>query len=166
MELIPHANAESAMIENILNWLPSLAQNELLIAGIVLAVTTAVIALWLPGLLLPIAASSGAMMNVWTATGVVSLGALAGSMIIFATTRRFAAGRAPARVKAFLAAIEARLHRRGAWVVFGLRLAGTPHFLVSAASALTPMPARSFALATLAGMAPAILLASLAGSAI
>ncbi|HXG80212.1 MAG TPA: VTT domain-containing protein [Sphingomicrobium sp.] len=144
----------------------ALAENELLLAAIVLAVTTAVIALWLPGLLLPIAASSGAVMNVWIAAGVVSLGALAGSMIIFATTRRFAKGHVPERIAAFLQRFEARFHASGAWVVFGLRLAGTPHFLVSAASALSPMPARSFALATAAGMAPAILLATIVGSAI
>lgn len=154
------------MIEALFAWLPTLADNELLLAGIVFAATTTIIALWVPGLLLPIAATSGAVMDAWIATGVVSLGALAGSMIIFATTRRFASGRARARIESFAEAFEARFHSGGAWVVFGLRLAGTPHFLVSAGSALTPMPARSFAIATLAGMAPAILLASLAGSAI
>jgi len=146
--------------------LTGLAENEVLVASIVFAATTTLIALWMPGVLLPIAASSGAVMNAWMAAGVVSLGALAGSMIIFTTTRRFASGRVPPKIAGFLEAFEARFHSGGAWVVFGLRLAGTPHFLVSAASALTPMPARNFALATLAGMAPAILLASLAGSAI
>ena len=154
------------MVENIVGWLPTLAENELLLAAMILVVTTTVVALWLPGLVLPIAASSGALMNAWTATGAVSLGALVGSMIIFATTRRFARDRVPAKVASFVTAFEARFHASGAWLVFGLRLAGTPHFLVSAASALTPMPARNFALATLAGMLPAILLASLAGSAI
>lgn len=154
------------MIEALFAWLPSLAENELLLAGIVFAATATIIALWVPGLLLPIAATSGAVMDAWIATGVVSLGALAGSMVIFATTRRFASGRVPARVESFLEEFEGRFHSGGAWVVFGLRLVGTPHFLVSAGSALTPMPARSFAAATLAGMAPAILLASLAGSAI
>ena|SRR5688572_25507360 len=154
------------MIEALLAWLPSLAENELLLAGIVFAATTMIIALWVPGLLLPIAASSGAVLDAWTATGVVTLGALAGSMIIFFTTRRFASGRVPARVAAFMEAFETRFRASGAWAVVGLRLIGTPHFLVSSASALTPMPARSFAIATLAGMAPAILLASLAGSAI
>lgn len=149
-----------------MDWLLLLADNELLLAAIILAVTTAVVALWLPGLLLPIAASSGAVMDVWTAAGVVSMGALAGSLIIFATTRRFARDRVPAKVASFVTAFETRFHAGGAWVVFGLRLVGTPHFLVSAASALTPMPARNFALATLAGMMPAILLASLAGSAL
>ena len=154
------------MIEALFAWLPALAENELLLAGILFAMTTTIIALWVPGLLLPIAASSGAMLDAWTAAGAVTLGAVAGSMIIFVTTRRFASGRVPARVAAAVESFEARFHASGAWAVFGLRLVGTPHFLVSAASALTPMRARSFAVATLAGMAPAILLASLAGSAI
>ena len=154
------------MIEGLFSALPALADNQLLLAGIVFAATMTVIALWVPGMLLPIAATSGAVMDAWSATGAVSLGALAGSMIIFITTRRFASGRVPARVQAFAEAFEARFHAGGAWVVFGLRLAGTPHFLVSAGSALTPMPAQSFAAGTLAGMVPAILLASMAGSAL
>ena len=105
-------------------------------------------------------------MNVWTATGVVSLGALVGSMVIFLTTRRLARDRVPARIAAFLESFEAGLSARGAWLVFGLRLMGAPHFLVSTASALTPIRASSFALATLAGLTPAILMAALAGSAL
>lgn len=154
------------MIDGLFGALQALGEHELLLAAIIFVATAAMIALWVPGVLIPIAASSGAMMDAWTATGAVSLGALAGSMVIFASTRRLASGRIPAKLAAFLTTFEARLHSKGAWVVFGLRLAGTPHFLVSAASALSPMPARSFALATFAGMAPAILLASIAGSAI
>lgn len=154
------------MIESIFDALQALGEQELLLAVIIFAATAAMIALWVPGILLPMAASSGAMLDAWIATGAVSLGALAGSMVIFASTRRLASGRVPGKLGAFLTTFEARLHSRGAWLVFGLRLAGTPHFLVSAASALSPMPARNFAIATLAGMAPAILLASIAGSAI
>lgn len=141
-------------------------ENELLVAGLVFAATTMAIALWVPGVLLPIAASSGALMNAWAAAGVVSFGALAGSLIIFATTRRLAEDRVPARIASFVARFETRFRDRGAWMVLGLRLIGAPHFLVSSASALTPIRASSFAIATLAGIAPAILMAALAGSAI
>ena len=154
------------MVDMLPDWLPMLAENRLLVAAVVFAATATVIALWVPGLLLPIAASSGALMNVWTATGVVSLGALAGSMVIFLTTRRLARDRVPARIAGFLERFEAKFRSRGAWVVFGLRLAGAPHFLVSAGSALMPMRASSFALATLAGMLPIIMMAAAAGSAI
>ena len=154
------------MLDLLPDWLPMLAENRLLVAGAVFAATAMVIALWIPGALLPIAASSGALMNVWTATGVVALGALAGSMVIFFTTRRFAHDRVPVRIAQFLEAFEARFRSRGAWLVFGLRLAGTPHFLVSAGSAMMPIRASSFALATVAGMTPTILMAAVAGSTI
>ena len=154
------------MLDILPDWLPMLAENQLLVAGAIFAITATVIALWVPGMLMPIAASSGALMNAWTATGVVSLGALAGSMIIFLTTRRFAQGRVPAKIAGFVEAFEARFRSRGAWLVFGLRLVGTPHFLVSAASALVPIRTSSFALATLAGLLPTVLMAALAGSAI
>jgi len=149
-----------------IEWLTTLAENEVLVAGIVFAATAMLIALWMPGVLLPIAASSGAVMNAWIAAGVVSLGALVGSLVIFATTRRIAKDRVPARIAAYLERFESRLQSRGAWMVLGLRLVGTPHFLVSSASALTPMRASSFSLATLAGTMPAILMAALAGSAV
>lgn len=153
------------MIDLSFDWMPLLVENELLIAGLLFAGTAMLVALWMPGVLLPIAASSGALLNVWAGTAVVALGALAGSMVIFVTTRRLASDRVPARIAAFVTRFEASFHRQGAWMVFGLRLTGAPHFLVSSASALTPMRASSFALATLAGLAPAILIAALAGSA-
>ena len=143
-----------------------LADNQLLVAGAIFAATATIIALCVPGLLLPIAASSGALMNAWTATGVVSLGALTGSMMIFLTARHVAHDRIPARIAGYLEAFEAKFRARGAWLVFGLRLVGTPHFLVSGASALVPIRASSFALATLAGLLPTIMMAALAGSAI
>jgi uncharacterized membrane protein YdjX (TVP38/TMEM64 family) len=152
-------------METFFSELIAMGENEFLLAAIVFAATAAMIALWVPGVLLPIAASSGAVLDTWVATGAVSLGALAGSMIIFGTTRRLAAGHAPTRMIPFMERFEAALQARGAWLVLGLRLVGTPHFLVSSASALSPMRARDFAVATLAGMAPAILLASIAGSA-
>ncbi|HVF37044.1 MAG TPA: VTT domain-containing protein [Sphingomicrobium sp.] len=154
------------MIEILPDWLPMLADNELLVAAVVFAVTTALIALWIPGVLLPIAASASALLNFWAATVIVTLGALVGSMIIFVVTRRLAHDRVPAKISEFVEACEKRFRARGAWLVLGLRLIGTPHFLVSAGSALMPVRASSFALATLAGMAPAILMAALAGSAI
>jgi len=154
------------MLDQLLAGLPTLLENEALIAAALFAGTMIVVALWLPGVLLPLAASSGALLDVWSATAAVAFGALAGSMIIFATTRRFATGRVPRATEIFLTRFEARFKSHGAWFVLALRLIGTPHFLVSAASALMPIKASSFALATLAGLIPAILLAATAGSAI
>ena len=154
------------MLDQLPDWIPALLDNDALIAAALFAGTALMVALWVPGVLLPIAASSAALLDVWSATAAVAFGALAGSMIIFATTRRFAKGRVPRRIEAFLARFEASFTSRGAWFVLGLRLIGTPHFLVSASSALTPIKASSFAVATLIGLVPAILLAAIAGSAI
>jgi uncharacterized membrane protein YdjX (TVP38/TMEM64 family) len=143
-----------------------LAEDKLLVAGIIFMGTTVLIALWVPGMLIPIAASSGALLNVWFATLAVASGALLGSMIIFAVTRRLAHDRVPHRITAFLDRFESRFRSRGAWFVLGLRLVGAPHCLVSAGSALMPIRATSFALATLVGLLPTILMAAVAGSAI
>jgi uncharacterized membrane protein YdjX (TVP38/TMEM64 family) len=116
---------------DLLNWVPVLMENELLIGVAFFAATTLFIALWVPGVVLPLAASLGALLNVWIAAAVVTFGALLGSMIIFATTRHFAGGRIPPRIIGFIERFEARFQSRGAWLVLGLRLVGAPHFLVS-----------------------------------
>ncbi len=150
----------------LLNWAPTLLQNDVLVGLLLFAGTAIVISLWIPGMLVPIAASSGALINTWPATAVVVLGALVGSMVIFATTRRFSPGHVPARFAAFLAKFESRFKSHGAWMVLGLRLAGAPHFLVSASSGVMPIRASAFALATLLGMFPAVLIGASAGAAL
>ena len=149
-----------------LSWAPALVENDLLIALAFFTATTLVIALWVPGVLLPIAASLGALLDAWQAAAVVSFGALFGSMIIFATTKRFAVGRGPPALASFVSRFEARFKSRGAWLVFGLRLVGTPHFLVSSGSALMRIKTVPFAVATLLGLFPTIILAAIAGSSI
>lgn len=139
-------------------------ENDVLIGLFFFAGTAIVISLWIPGFLLPIAASSGAVLDAWLGSTAVACGALAGSMAIFATTRQVGQDRLPARLLDFLHRFEHRFRSHGAWCVLLLRLIGAPHFLVSAGSALMPIRARYFALATLAGMVPAILLAASAGS--
>ncbi|MGI8931922.1 MAG: VTT domain-containing protein [Sphingomicrobium sp.] len=154
------------MVDDPLSWLTVAFESEVLIAGVIFAGTAIIIALWVPGVLLPIAASSGALLDTWSATAAVTFGALAGSLIIFTTTRHFAQGRVPPRIARFLHRFEAGFKARGAWLVLGLRLIGAPHFLVSAGSAVMPVKTSAFALATLLGLLPAILLAAMAGSAL
>lgn len=154
------------MGSDLLSWVPALLENQLLIGVAFFAATTLFIALWVPGVLLPLAASLGALLDAWVAGAVVTFGALLGSMIIFATTRHFADGRIPPRIGSFLVRFEGRFKSRGAWFVLGLRLVGAPHFLVSSGSALTRIHPLSFALATLLGLFPTIILAAIAGSSI
>lgn len=152
------------MINDFLIWAPKLLENDVLIGLFFFAGTAIVISLWIPGFLLPIAASSGALLDAWSGSAAVACGALAGSMAIFATARHLSRDRLPARLVDFLHRFEHRFRSQRAWYVLLLRLIGAPHFLVSAGSALMPIRARYFALATLVGMIPAILLAAFVGS--
>ena len=154
------------MFDDLLLWLPTLFENDVLLGLAFFAGTAVLIALWVPGFLLPIAASSGALLDAWWGTAAVACGALAGSMAIFATARHFGTERIPVPVADFLKRFEPRFRAHGAWCVLVLRLVGAPHFLISAGSALMPIRASRFAGATLAGMIPAILLAAVAGSAV
>ncbi|RIX27134.1 TVP38/TMEM64 family protein [Sphingomonas edaphi] len=139
-------------------------ENDVLVGLFFFAGTAIVISLWIPGFLLPIAASSGAVLDAWAGSTAVACGALVGSMAIFATSRRIGRDRLPSKLVDFIHRFEHQFRSHGAWCVFLLRLIGAPHFLVSAGSALMLIRARYFALATLAGMVPGILLAATAGS--
>lgn len=140
-------------------------ENELAVAGLFFLGTTALVALCVPGVLIPIAVSSGSLLG-WAALPVVALGALAGSQLLFLAVRHLLAARARARLGARLDGFERRFARYGLWYVVALRLCGAPHFAVTAASALLPLRPTAFAVATLAGFVPVIAMAAAAGSAL
>lgn len=139
--------------------------SELAAAGLVFAGTTLLVALCVPGVLVPVAVSSGALLGGW-AVVPVALGALAGSQLLFLAVRHGTAGRVRGRLGRRLERFEERFARYGLWYVVGLRLIGAPHFLVTAGSALLPVSATAFAAATLGGFGPVIAMATAAGSAI
>jgi uncharacterized membrane protein YdjX (TVP38/TMEM64 family) len=144
----------------------ALFDSELLVAAIFFLATAILIAFCVPGVLLPIAIGSGAVLGPWGASAAVLLGAAAGSQLLFLAARHFAGERVQARLGPRLHAFQDRFAARGIWYVIGLRVIGTPHFLVTAASALTPMRSSKFAAATLLGFLPAVTLAAATGSAI
>lgn len=139
-------------------------ESDLIVAALVFLGTTLLVLLCVPGMIVPMAVSSGSLIGGW-AVPVVALGALAGSQLLFVGIRRADAGRLRAKVGCRLGGFEQRFARYGLWYVVALRLGGAPHFLVTAASALLPLRAGSFAVATLAGFLPIIALAAAAGSA-
>jgi uncharacterized membrane protein YdjX (TVP38/TMEM64 family) len=139
-------------------------ESDLIVAALVFLGTTMLVLLCIPGVLVPMAVSSGSLIGGW-AVPVVALGALVGSQILFVGIRRADAGRLRAKVGSRLARFEQRFARYGLWYVVVLRLIGAPHFLVTASSAMLPLRAGSFAIATLAGFLPVIALAAVAGSA-
>lgn len=140
--------------------------SELLLAGVFFIVTALLIALCVPGVLIPMALSSGAILGGWDAAAVVLLGAVAGSQLFFLTARHFVRDRLRSRLGERLQTFEQRFAAHGIWYVIGLRVIGTPHFLVTGASAMTPIRSPAFAIATLIGLLPAVAIAAATGSAI
>jgi uncharacterized membrane protein YdjX (TVP38/TMEM64 family) len=149
-----------------LSFVAELVRNEWLLGLALVAITTALVALSVPGVLVPLSFSSGALLGGWTGAAVVIVGAALGSQAFFVVGRRWLAPRLRAKLGPRLTRFDRRLAESGFACVVGLRLAGVPHFIVTAAGALSPMKARSFALATMLGLAPAIALAATAGAAI
>jgi uncharacterized membrane protein YdjX (TVP38/TMEM64 family) len=153
------------------DWLPidgaalgGALQSDLLVAGLLFLGTAALVALCVPGIVIPVSITSGAVLGPWAGTPVVALGALLGSQILFLVARRLARERVTARLGKRLDSFRHRFAAHGIWYVIGLRLVGAPHFLITAGSALMPMRAGSFAVATLLGLLPVIAIASAAGS--
>lgn len=142
-----------------------LLQSELALALTLLALTTALVAFCVPGVIMPLSFSSGALLGGWIGVLVVVTGALLGSQLLFLTIRNVTQARLRARLGSRLERFEKHFAKRGLLYIVGLRLVGTPHFLVTAASALTPLRAGHFAAATLIGFLPVITIMAVAGSA-
>lgn len=138
----------------------------LVLAAAVLGLaTTLLVGCSVPGTLVPLSFTSGLLLG----TGgivVVALGAVAGSHILFTLSRGTLADRIKVRLGPRLQPVEQHLARGGAMYVVGARITGVPHLVVTLASALAGMSARTFASASLLGMLPAIGLAASAGAAL
>jgi len=147
-------------------FLAALAGSEVLLGLLFLALTATLVAMGVPGVLVPISFSSGALLGGWTGSAVVIAGAVIGSHALFVATRRWLAARVRRRWGPRLARFDGEMAGRGFFYLLGLRLVGAPHMLVTASSALSAIRQRHFALATTLGFLPAIALAAMAGSAI
>lgn len=147
-------------------FLAALLASEWLLGLALLVLTATLVAFGVPGVLVPISFSSGALLGGWLGMLVVVAGAVLGSHAFFVATRRWLAARVRRRWGARIEQYDQHVSKRGFVYLLGLRLAGVPHVLVTAASALSAIRAPSFALATLLGFLPAIALAAMAGSAV
>lgn len=151
-----------AGIENVL------AFDGVLLTAVLVAVlwlaTTSLVAAGVPGVIIPATLATEALAGPVAATATISMGALGGSMLLFLAARRWGSPAFASRFGSRLEAFERRFAAHGSWYVIGLRMIGTPHVLVTVGSAMTPMRAPAFALATLIGSLPAIALAAMAGS--
>jgi uncharacterized membrane protein YdjX (TVP38/TMEM64 family) len=139
--------------------------SELLVAAMLLVVTTGVIGLCVPGLLMPLSFSAGLLMESWLAVPVVAAGAVLGSQGLFLAARRGMGKRLQQKLASRLANYSPHMNRYGIAYVAGLRVVGTPHALVTLASAASPLRHGRFALASLLGFLPSIIISAGAGSA-
>lgn len=157
------------LINSLLEQLPALASligSDVLLALAFLALTATLVGFGVPGVIMPISFSSGALLGGWLGVAVVIVGAVIGSHALFVATRHWLAERLRRRWGERLARFDRNMEQRGFYYLLGLRLVGAPHVLVTASSALSAIRARSFVLATLLGFLPAITLAAMAGSAV
>ena len=138
--------------------------SDVLLAFVLAGLTATLVACCVPGTIVPLSVSSGALLGGWEGAGVVTGGALVGSMALFLASRHLLRDRIRARWGSRLAKLESHLGKRGFFYVVGLRVVGVPHFLVTAGSALAGVRARSFVAASLLGFLPVIALSSNAGS--
>ena len=142
----------------------ALVQSELLLALVLCALTATLVACCVPGTIVPLSVSSGLLLGGVAGTLVVTAGALLGILALFLVSRHLLRDRIRARWNPRLAKFETHLARRGFFYVVALRLAGFPHFLVTAGCALSPVRSRSFLAATALGFLPVLALTSAAGS--
>ena len=157
---------ESAWIFEQLPFLAALAGNELWLGLAFVTLTAALVGSGVPGVIVPLSFSSGALLGGWIGMLAVVAGAVLGSHALFVVTRRWLGARMRKRWGERLERFDRAISRRGFVYLLGLRLTGVPHLLVTGASALSAIRPRSFALATLLGFLPAIALAAMAGSAV
>jgi uncharacterized membrane protein YdjX (TVP38/TMEM64 family) len=144
--------------------LPALFHSELALALVLLAITTALVAFCVPGVIMPLSFSSGALLGGWTGMIVVVSGALLGSQVLFLVVRYLLQAQIRLRLGSRLGSFEHHFARRGVLYVIGLRLGGAPHPVVTAGCALTSLSSASFGAANLIGLLPVIAITAAAGS--
>lgn len=153
------------MLTDLIQQFSGFFQNDAAIALVIFGLVTALVSLGIPGVVVPMSVSSGAMLGGLAGMAVVALGALAGSQVLFLVSRRVLKDAARRKIGERLAAFERKVQKHGFYYVLGLRLVGVPHLFVTSASAVTPMSSRAFAAATLLGTLPVVALSAHLGAA-
>lgn len=142
----------------------AMPDNPFIISALLFTVTTCAVSLCIPGLLMPIAFSAGLMLDGFWAVPIVTAGAVAGSQALFVAARCGAGKSLERRLSGRMEQYMPHLERYGLIYVAGLRVLGTPHALVTLASAASPLRHRGFALASMLGFLPAIAIGAGTGS--
>lgn len=157
------AQLASALAEQI-GVAAAMFDSDLLMAALLFVLTTGAVGLCVPGLLMPISFSAGLMLESWLAVPVVAAGAVLGSQVLFVAARCGMGGTLEKRFAGRLDRFTPHLESYGLAYVTGLRVLGTPHALVTLASAASPLRQGRFALASLLGFLPSIAVSAGAGT--
>lgn len=122
--------------------------------GLYLLLFIAVTALSLP-LATVLTLFGGAIFGFWEALLLTIVGGAAGATLAMLASRYAFRGLVERRWPRQVAVLDRGVERDGGWYLLSLRLAPMPpFFVVNAAMGLTRMPARTFFLVSLAGLAP------------
>lgn len=158
----------------VLDWLPLDAIQTLLAAPFgevwvafgFFALAASAYASGVPGTLLPISFSSGALLGGALGMLVVGFGAVLGALVLYKVLERSSRGALRSRYGHHLDRLDGWARRGGILPIVGLRLVGLPHLAVTAVCALAAVGPRRYVIATAVGVLPAIALSSIAGAAI
>src|SRR5687767_12564388 len=93
--------------------LQQIAGSQVVVAVALFALTTALVGLGVPGTIIPVSLSSGALLGGWIGTGVVIAGVLLGSQALFWCARTLMRRRFRERLGTRLAGFERQLEQRG-----------------------------------------------------
>lgn len=139
---------------------------EFWVAFAVLGPAASIYASGIPGALLPISFSSGALLGGALGMAAVSAGALVGALVLYALLERGPKVALRRKYGNRLKQVDDLVSRRGILLIIGLRLVGVPHVAVTVLCAMASVSVRRYAQATIVGVFPAIALATAAGAAI
>ena len=139
---------------------------EVWLAAAILGLTASIYASGIPGALLPISFSSGALLGGVLGIATVAAGALVGALVLYALFARGSQVTLRLKYADRLKRLDDLAARGGILPIVGLRLVGVPHVAVTALCALAAVGPRRYALATIVGLFPAIALSATAGAAL
>lgn len=139
---------------------------EVWLAAAIFGLTASIYASGIPGALLPISFSSGALLGGALGMAAVGAGALIGSLILYRLFERGSQATLRQKYAERLKRLDAIAARGGVMSIIGLRLVGVPHIAVTAICALAAVGQRRYALAMIVGTFPAIALSAAAGAAL
>ncbi len=141
-----------AVRANLAKWKGQVEEHLLLSLAVYFCVYVSVTALSLP-VGAPLGLVSGALFGRWLGTAVVSVASTLGATLAFLSSRYLFRDWVRRRLGARLAPINRGVERDGVFYLLTLRLLPVvPFWLINLGMGLTPMPARTFAAVSWAGM--------------